>query len=131
MDPESRTGVQTPPPPPPLKNHKNIGFLSNTGPDSLENQKATKPSFNVCQRNDDGPLLVVFGSCIPPSFGEIKQQQKTLSELGTLSDKTFWVGARVTSFYSEGHISVNKFNNFLITFSLLFFEKPYLHSVHF
>ena len=23
-------------PPPPLKNHKNIGFLSNTGPDPLE-----------------------------------------------------------------------------------------------
>ena len=30
----------------PLKNHKNIGFLSNSGPDSLENHKATKPSFN-------------------------------------------------------------------------------------
>ena len=31
----------------PLKNHKNIGFLSNTGPDPLKNQKATKPAFNV------------------------------------------------------------------------------------
>ena len=30
-----------------LKNHKNIGFLSNTGLDSLKNQKATKPAFNV------------------------------------------------------------------------------------
>ena len=28
---------------PPLKNHKNIGFLSNTGPGPL----ATKPAFNV------------------------------------------------------------------------------------
>ena len=27
--------------PDPLKNHKNIGFLSNTGPDSLKNHKAT------------------------------------------------------------------------------------------
>ena len=26
-------------PPPPLKNHKNIGFLSNTGPDPLKIQK--------------------------------------------------------------------------------------------
>ena len=34
----------------PMKNHKNIGFLSNTGPDSLEDYKATKPEFNV------GPL---------------------------------------------------------------------------
>ena len=33
--------------PPPLKNHKNIGFLSNTGSDPLENHKATKPAFNV------------------------------------------------------------------------------------
>ena len=32
---------------PPLKNHKNIGNLSNTGPDPLENHKATKPEFNV------------------------------------------------------------------------------------
>ena len=38
------------PDPPPLKNHKKIGFLSNTGPDLLKNHKATKPAFNV------GPL---------------------------------------------------------------------------
>ena len=30
-------GVRTPPP---LKNHKNIGFLSNTGPDPLKHHKA-------------------------------------------------------------------------------------------
>ena len=35
-------GVRTP-----LKNHKNIGFLSNTGLDSLKNHKATKSAFNV------------------------------------------------------------------------------------
>ena len=35
-------GVRTP-----LKNHKNIRFLSNTGPDPLKNHKATKPTFNV------------------------------------------------------------------------------------
>ena len=27
----------------PPKNHKNIGFLNNTGPDPLKNHKATKP----------------------------------------------------------------------------------------
>ena len=36
-------GVRTPP----LKNHKNIGFLSNSGPDPLKNHKATEPAFNV------------------------------------------------------------------------------------
>ena len=33
--------------PPPLKNHKHIWFLSNTGPGSLNRRKATKPAFNV------------------------------------------------------------------------------------
>ena len=32
---------------PHLKNHKNIGFLCNTGLDPLENHKATKPAFNM------------------------------------------------------------------------------------
>ena len=55
----------------PLKNHKNMGFLSNTGPDLLRNRAATKLVFNfghssARQRNailmafrwwvDDGPL---------------------------------------------------------------------------
>ena len=35
----------------PLKNHKKIGFLGNTGPDPLKNHKTIKPVFNV------GPLL--------------------------------------------------------------------------
>ena len=38
-------GVRTP-----RKNHKNLGFLSNTGPHLLKNHKATKPAFNI------GPL---------------------------------------------------------------------------
>ena len=43
-------GGQGGPDPPLLENHKNIGFLSNTGPDPLKNHKATKPAFNF------GPL---------------------------------------------------------------------------
>ena len=68
--------------PAPIKNHKNIGFLSNTGPDPLKNHKALKPAFNVwptlarqrnaikmavCWRPDDGLLIVVFGSFLPSS----------------------------------------------------------------
>ena len=79
-DPEEETGGLTPPPP--LKNHKQKGFSSNTGPDPLK-IAATKPAFNVGpssvhQRNaihlmafrwrtDDGPLIVVLGSSIPSS----------------------------------------------------------------
>ena len=32
---------------PTLKNHKNIGFLSNTGPGPLKYHRATKPAFNI------------------------------------------------------------------------------------
>ena len=31
----------------PLKNHKNIGFLSKSGLDTLKNHKTAKPAFNV------------------------------------------------------------------------------------
>ena len=41
--PRGRTGG----PDPPEENHKNIGFLSNTGLDPLKNHKATKPAFTV------------------------------------------------------------------------------------
>ena len=34
----------------PMKNHRNIGFHSNSGPDPLKKHKATKPALNV------GPL---------------------------------------------------------------------------
>ena len=39
---EEGQGVRTP-----LKNHKNIGFLSNAGSESPKIHKATKPAFNV------------------------------------------------------------------------------------
>ena len=58
----SRPGVRTPP----LRNHKNIGFQSNSGPDPLKllsqhsmlghHQRAFR------WRADVGPLIVVFGS---------------------------------------------------------------------
>ena len=51
---------------PPLKNHKNIGFISNIGPDPLKNHKATNPNGGVWQA-DNGPFIVVFGSSIPSS----------------------------------------------------------------
>ena len=41
-DPEGGQGVRTP-----LENYKNIGLLSNSGPDPLNNHKANKPTFNL------------------------------------------------------------------------------------
>ena len=48
---------------PPEKKHKNIGFLSNTGPDPLKNHKGTKPAFNVgppSARQRNAILIGVF-----------------------------------------------------------------------
>ena len=47
-----------------MKNHKNIGFLSNTGPDPLINHKAAfYDGVSLAGRMaDDGPKLFVFGS---------------------------------------------------------------------
>ena len=76
---------------PPLKNHKNKGFVSNTGPDPLKNHKAANPAFNVGppsarQRNailivfrlwaNDGRLVVVLGSYLPSST---KNKQKNVN----------------------------------------------------
>ena len=47
--------------PPPLKNHKNIGFLSYTGPDPLKNYKNTKQTFNLGPTSAiDDSLVVVY-----------------------------------------------------------------------
>ena len=83
-----------------LKNHKNIGFLSNAGPDPLKNHKATKPAFHsmlahhraanktplkwrFVGRVDDGPFLVVSGS---PHLKKPKTN-KTFSKLNPLSPR--------------------------------------------
>ena len=96
-----------PPPPPPQKNHKNIGFLRNSGPDLLKNHEATEPVFNVGpssarQRNaiemafrwraDDSPLKVVFRSSHPSSTKK-KTTNKKSCQSWTPSDKIFWIRA--------------------------------------
>ena len=74
------------PDPQPKKTHKTLVFLSNPGPDPLKNHKASKLAFNFGPslarqwnamymamkmtfhwRADDGPLVVVFWSCLPLS----------------------------------------------------------------
>ena len=62
-------------PPSPLKNHKDIRFLSNTGPGPLKNHKATKPAFNL------GPLSarqrnVIYLAFVSTIFSAIKKKQK-------------------------------------------------------
>ena len=96
-------GPDPPPPPPPLKNHKNIGFSSNTGPDPLKNRKATMPAFNVGPAKlhlmqfrwqvHDGPLKVVleFESSLPSSTKEKKE--KKWNQSWTPSDNAFWICA--------------------------------------
>ena len=42
-----RGGGGPDPPTPTLNKYKNIGFLSNTDPDPMNNHKDTKPAFNI------------------------------------------------------------------------------------
>ena len=49
VDPEGGQVVRTPPPPP--KNHKNIEFLSNTGPDPLEFSKLQSQHSTLGKQN--------------------------------------------------------------------------------
>ena len=93
------------PPPPPVKNHKNIGFSSNTGPDLLTNcsyqasiqflaiigTPAKRHLMALSWRADDGPLKEVLGSSLPSSTKQ-KEEKKTLSKLDP-SDKSFWIRA--------------------------------------
>ena len=88
------------PGPPPLKNHKNIGFISNTdpdphkihkafhvGPSSARQQNAILMAFRW--RADDGPLIVVFGSSLPSS----STTKKKRCQSRTPSDKILWIRA--------------------------------------
>ena len=57
-DPEGGKGVWTP-----LKNHKNIGFLCNTGPDPLKNHKTTKTAVNVWPLSVQQRIAVSMAFC--------------------------------------------------------------------
>ena len=87
------------PTPPPLKNHKNIGFRSNTGPNPLHITKllsghsmlghhrdSSEPPFLAfCWLVDDGPFIAVFVSYIPLSTKTKKRYQ-----MGTCIKGIFW-----------------------------------------
>ena len=62
-DPEGGQGFQTPPPS--LKNHKNIGFLSSTGPDPLKFSKSQSYQA-IKSRFAGGPMLAHFKWYLDP-----------------------------------------------------------------
>ena len=101
-----------------LKNHKNIGFPSNTCPDPLKSHSyqasiqcwaiiGTPAKRNLVAfrwRADDSPFIVVLGSSLPPSNKtknkkKKKKKKKKRCHSWTLSDKTFWIRACTYSFY--------------------------------
>ena len=85
----------------PLENYKNIGFLSNTGPDPLKITKLSRAIIGPPMKRHlngvslgggvgggggvDGPLIVVFGSFLPSSNRKKRRQS------WTPSDKFFWI----------------------------------------
>ena len=121
----SREGTGDPdPPPPPLKNHKNIGFLCNTGLDPLKITKLTSQhsklgnhQWPASERDTismafrwwayDGPFIAVFGSSIPSSTKEKKSYQ-----IWTPSVKTFWIHALLICHTPNQNTKVKKKEQF-------------------
>ena len=94
-DPEGGQGALTPPPPPPppLKNHKTVGFLSNTGPDPL---KITKlPSQH--------PML----GHLWPTFSGIWIPTRLPSLTKKNPNKHVRVEPPLTKFSGSPHVSLN------------------------
>ena len=93
---------------PPQKNHKNIGSLSNTGPDPLKNHKATKQAFNIGQssarqllkwRFAGRPMMAHLKLYLDPLSRQTKKERKKKQkkqnkryQIWTPSDKNFWIG---------------------------------------
>ena len=81
--------------PPPLKNHKNIGYLSNTGLDPLENHKVTKLAFNV------GPLSACQSNAISMEFRWRADDQNSI--LSLKKTKKLSVGPPLTKLSGSAH----------------------------
>ena len=60
----------------PLKNHKNIGFLCNTGTHSLEKSQSW--------RADGGPFIAVFIASIPHQLKKKKKKKKDVIKFSPL-----------------------------------------------
>ena len=89
---------------PPLKNLKNIVFLSNIGPDLLKNLKATKPAFNVgpssaCQRN---AILMVFRWRADDAFSGMYLD--SFLPLSTYKKNSVGVGPPLTKLSGSVHV---------------------------
>ena len=83
-------------PPPPLKIHKNMGFLSKTGPDPVKNHKATKPAAMLGHHwpARETPFKWCFagGQMIAHLYLYSLIKKKSYL-IWTPSDKTFWIHA--------------------------------------
>ena len=78
-----------------LKNHKNIGLSSNTGPDPVNRSfqasihcwviigmPAKRHLMAFCWRADDGPLIVELGSSLPSSTIKKRKREKNVIKVG-------------------------------------------------
>ena len=68
-DPEGGGGQESGPP---LKNHKNVGFISNTGPDPLEITKLPSQHSMLGHRRHASEPPFKFGSPLPSSTKKLE-----------------------------------------------------------
>ena len=88
--------------PHPLKNHNNIGFLSDIDPIFLKKFNCAKPAFNVGpsparQRHAGGPIIAHLKWYLDPlSLHQVKKRCQSW----TPSDETLWIRACLAIFFS-------------------------------
>ena len=88
-----------PPLPPPLKNHKFIGFPSNTGPDPLKITKLPSRHSTVGQYQPASETPFQWRFVCRPIIGhfwwslEPRSPKKSFYQSWIPSDKTFWIRA--------------------------------------
>ena len=88
----------------PLKNHKNIGFLCNTGADPLKNHKATKPAFNVGPSSARQRNAISMAFCRWPMMAQLKWYLDPLSPHQLKkTQKNVKFGPPLTKLSGSGH----------------------------
>ena len=100
-------------PPPPLKNHKNIGVISNTGP---ENHKATKPEYNVVldhyRHASETPFKWCFtgGSLKARLYRHLDPTSLIYKNKNTHKKNAIKLGPPLTKLSGSTHVDLRKHN---------------------
>ena len=97
-----------------MKNHKNIGFLSNTGPDPIKITKLTSQDsmlghYRHASETLAGRLWLAYSVFYPLSPNQLKKEEKDIVRLGPpLTKLTGSASVREKCFSSDNYSQLQK-----------------------